>query len=30
MFQGDIAFVREHGVDFAVVCVADRNVEGAH
>lgn len=29
MPQGNIAFVREQGVDFAVVCVADRIVEGA-
>ena len=27
MPQGNIAFVREQGVEFAVVCVADRVVE---
>ena len=29
MSKGSIAFVREQGVDFAVVCVADRIVEGS-
>ena len=29
MSTGNIAFVREQGVEFAVVCVADRIVEGA-
>jgi hypothetical protein len=29
MSTGDIAFVREQGVDFAVVCVADHVVEGS-
>jgi hypothetical protein len=29
MPTGNIAFVREQGVEFAVVCVADRIVEGS-
>jgi len=29
MPQADIAFVREQGVEFAVVCVADRVAEGS-
>jgi len=29
MPTGSIAFVREQGVDFAVVCVPDRVVEGS-
>ena len=29
MPTGNIAFVREQGVNFAVVCVADRVVEGS-
>lgn len=29
MPTGNIAFVREQGVEFAVICVADRVVEGS-
>ena len=29
MARGNIALVREQGVEFAVVCVADRVVEGS-